>query len=285
MLRRQLDELTAQMIDVRQQSSNTTMNAAVTGLTEAVRTMGQSVWKPRPEDMRVGKPEPYAPGKDFDDWDFTCNGYAGTLDPAYPALLKTARQSPTVVMATPPHEQQSATLLYLLTMLTQKGVRKVVRKAGNNGFEAYRQLCLMYGTSDKEGSTGPFVQIMTYKFGSKIEDVDDHLNEFLELMRRTVPIPFPIKVKKAYIISNTPEPLKTHLQLNVGKLENFNALRVATEDYLRNRRIFKTTSAGNTHDEDSMEVDAVSRKGKGKEKSGKGKKGGKKGKEIHSGKG
>ena len=67
-----------------------------------------------------------------------------TLDPAYLALLKTARQLPTVVMATPPHEQHSATLLYLLTMLTQKGAQKVVRKAGNNGFEAYRQLCLMY---------------------------------------------------------------------------------------------------------------------------------------------
>ena len=62
--------------------------------------------KPRPEDMRVGKPEPYAPGKDFDDWDFTFNGHAGTLDPAYPALLKTARQSPTVVcnIAVPTHD-------------------------------------------------------------------------------------------------------------------------------------------------------------------------------------
>ena len=107
MLRRQLDEHTAQMIEIRQQSSSTAMNAAVSGLAEAVRTMGQSVSKPRP---RVGKPEPYAPGKDFDDWDFTFDGYAGTLDPAYPALLKTARQSPTVVMATPPHEQQSANI-------------------------------------------------------------------------------------------------------------------------------------------------------------------------------
>ena len=97
--------------------------------------------------------------------------------------------------------------------------------------------------------------------------------------------PVPDQVKKACIISNTPEPLKITLQLNVGKLGNFNALRVATEDYLRSRRIFKTTSAGNTHDEDSMEVDAVSWKGKGKGKSGKGKKGGKKGKESHSGKG
>ena len=58
MLRRQLDELTVQMIEMRQQSSSTVMNAAVTGLAEAVRTMGQSVSKPRPEDMRVGKPEP-----------------------------------------------------------------------------------------------------------------------------------------------------------------------------------------------------------------------------------
>ena len=40
MLRRQLDELTAQMIEIRQQSSSTAMNAAATGLTEAVRTMG-----------------------------------------------------------------------------------------------------------------------------------------------------------------------------------------------------------------------------------------------------
>ena len=147
----------------------------------------------------------------------------------------------------------------------------------------------MYGSSDLEGSTGLFVQIMTYKFGSKIEDVEDRLNEFLELVRRYDEAngtdPFPDQVKKACIISNTPEPLKTHLQLNVAKLGNFNALRVATEDYLRSRRIFKTTSARNTHDEDSMEVDATSWKGKGKGKSGKGKKGGKKGKESHSSKG
>ena len=120
---------------------------------------------------------------------------------------------------------------------------------------------------------------------SKIEYVEDRLNEFLELLRRYDEAngidPVPDKVKKACIISNTPEPLKTHLQLNVGKLGNFNALRVATDDYLRSRRIFKTTSARNTHVEDSMEVDAVSWKVKDKEKSGKGKKG----KESHSSKG
>ena len=38
--------------------------------------MGQSLWKPRPEDMRVGKPELYAFGKVFDVWDFIFNGFA-----------------------------------------------------------------------------------------------------------------------------------------------------------------------------------------------------------------
>ena len=90
LLRREFDELNGRMEEVRQQSANTAMNAAVTGLTDAGRTMGQSVSKLRPEDLRVGKTKPYAPGKDFDDWDFTFNGYAGALDPAYPALLKAA---------------------------------------------------------------------------------------------------------------------------------------------------------------------------------------------------
>ena len=76
--------------------------------------------------------------------------------------------------------------------------------------------------------------------------MEERLNEFLELVGRYDEAngtdPVPDQVKKACIISNTPEPLKTHLQLNVGKLENFNALRVATEDYLRSRHSFKTTS-------------------------------------------
>ena len=40
---------------------------------------------------------------------------------------------------------------------------------------------------------------------------------------------------------------------------------MATEDYLRARRIFKTTSAGNTHDEDPMKSMPSHGKGKAKE--------------------
>ena len=118
-----------------------------------------------------------------------------------------------------------------------------MRKVGNNGSEAYRQLCLVHGTSDHEGSTGLFVQITTYKFGSRVEDVEERLNEFLELVRRV------------------DEANSTDLLLNVGKFGNFDGLRVATEGFLRSRRIYKTTANVNTHEDDSMEVDALSRKG------------------------
>ena len=85
MLRRQLTEITAQMIEIRQQSSSTAMNAAVTGLTRVVRTKGQSVSKPRPEDMKVGKPETMHLTKTLTTRDFTFKSYAGTLNPSFPA--------------------------------------------------------------------------------------------------------------------------------------------------------------------------------------------------------
>ena len=74
------------------------------------------------------------------------------------------------------------------------------------------------------------MQIMTYKFGSKIENEEDRLNEFMELLRRYDETngtdPVPDQVKKTCIILNTSEPLKTHLQLNVCKLGTFDVLRV-----------------------------------------------------------
>ena len=70
--------------------------------------------------------------------------------------------------------------------------------------EAYGQLCLMYGTSDQEGSMGLFVQILRTSSVSKIEDVEDRLNDFLELVSRhdegNGTDPVPDQVKKACII-------------------------------------------------------------------------------------
>ena len=55
------------------------------------------------------------------------------------------------------------------------------------------------------------MHIMMYKCGTRIEDVEDRRNEFLELVRRYDEAngtdPVPDQVQKACIISNTPEPL------------------------------------------------------------------------------
>ena len=64
------------------------------------------------------------------------------------------------------------------------------------------------------------MQIMTSSLVPRLKTWEDRLNEFLELVRRYDEAngtdPVPDQVKKACIISNTLEPLKTHLQLNVG---------------------------------------------------------------------
>ena len=83
--------------------------------------------------------QPYVPGKDFDDCDFTFNGNAGTLDPSYPALLNdggdgngTTRTAvgDITVSAHDAHTERSA------------------ESREKSRFEAYRQLCTMYGTCD-----------------------------------------------------------------------------------------------------------------------------------------
>ena len=48
LLRRQLEELNVRMEEVRPQSVNAAMNAAVSEPTNVVRMVGQSVSKPRP---------------------------------------------------------------------------------------------------------------------------------------------------------------------------------------------------------------------------------------------
>ena len=79
----------------------------------------------------------------------------------------------------------------------------MVRKAGNNDFAACRQLCVMHGTV--EGSTGQFAQTIPYKSGSLVKNVEERLNEFLELVRRSDEAnsidPVSDQVKKACIIS------------------------------------------------------------------------------------
>ena len=62
---------------------------------------------------------------------------------------------------------------------------------------------------------------MTHNLGSRVEDVEERWNDFMELVRQCDEAngtdPFLDQMKKACIISNTLEPWKTHLQAERGK--------------------------------------------------------------------
>ena len=78
----------------------------------------------------------------------------------------------------------------------------------------------------------------------------------------------PLCVRTLNSFDTHPRSMKVSLHPNVWKLGNFDGLRVATEDCLRSRRIFKTTSNANTHCYGPVKVDALfSKKMKGRDNS------------------
>ena len=195
---------------------------------------------------------------------------------------------------------RSRTLFYLMTQLTKKAARKMVKAApAMHGYEAYRRLSRHYGTATAEASTGILLQILRFSFGSKLDEVEERLSEFTQLVDRHDQVTgleavAPI-IKRAVLLGNVPEPLKTHLQLNSVNLETFDKVYSAAAEYLRGRRIYETTAGGAGkqgggagHKDDPMDVDALWKKGKGKgkgkDKKGKGKGKDKKGKAEGNGK-
>ena len=68
LLRRELEVVCGEMIELRRQATKLAVDAPVTGWTEALSAMAQPVSIPRLEDSRVVKPEPSVPGRYVGDW-------------------------------------------------------------------------------------------------------------------------------------------------------------------------------------------------------------------------
>ena len=94
--------------------------------------------------------ETYVLGKDFDDWDFSVNEFAGMLDPAYPSLLKAAKLSTTTELRTAPNEPQSAVAVFSHEAHAKRSTEDC-EESWREPVEAYRQLCLLHGTSNPCG--------------------------------------------------------------------------------------------------------------------------------------
>ena len=281
MLRRQRDELTAQMIEMRQRSSSTAMNTAVTGLTEAVRTMGQSVSKPRPEDMSR-KARAVRTKQRLWRLGLHVQRIRGYSRSCLSCLAERQRWWWQL------HHTNSSRQPYCTFSRCshRKEHRKWWEKLETTASKLADNCAWCTEPSDQEGSTGLFVQIMTYKFGSKTEDVDDRLNEFLELVRRYDEAnPFPTKWKRRALFRTRTSLWRHIFSWMLVNLETSThyawRLRITWGADASSRRLQPETHTTKIQWKSMQSPE----KGKAKKKSGKGKKGGKKGKECHSGKG
>ena len=226
---------------------------------------------------KLGKPDFFTPGKtDFQSWDFHFLGYLGTASPTLRMCAETSkRATSTIPLPSDAAELEDCRLLYFaLSQLLKGASLKLVRQVEeDNGREAYRLFASRYGSRDYSGALAILQNIITYKFPTEIEKFEESLSDFILMVHEYDEHPettvLDTDTKKAVLLANSPEPLKTHLQLNATTL-SWEDILTQIESYLRTKRVcilHKTKP----RDPNAMEVDAV----------WKGKKGGKKGKKGH----
>ena len=117
--------------------------------------------------------------------------------------------------------------------------------------------------------------LLVFSFGSSVDQVPDRP---VECEASTVGYEAEPNVdalsdaiKRAVLVRGCPEPLKTHLQMNLQTYVSYSSIRNAVQSYTEAKRTWRSEAAQASSSTD-MEVDAVCKDGyKGKSKGGKGK--------------
>lgn len=137
-----------------------------------------------------------------------------------------------------------------------------------------------YACQDEQGETTKLMSLLKLEFGS-VDKMDESLEPFLLQIKEHDGIPWPGEVpdsiKKAIFLAKTPDPLRTHIQLNTGAYVTFKEKRDTVHRFLRARKGLTSMGSGGKSkatEDDSMDADALygvnAKKGKGKGKDGKG---------------
>ena len=117
--------------------------------------------------------------------------------------------------------------------------------------------------------------LLAVSFGSPVDQEPDKLVEFEALILRYEAEPnvdtLSDAIKKAVLARGCPEPLETHLQMNLQAHASYGSIRNAVQSYTEGKLTWRSEAAQASSSTD-MEVDAVCKDGhKGKSKGGKGK--------------
>ena len=230
-----LGGLTAQMIEVRQQSPSTAMNEAVSGLAEAVRTMGQSVSKPHPQNMsrkvwpvrtwqRFGRPGLHVQ---------RIRGYTRSCLSCFAENSETTTNS---------GDGDSTTLTAVFNIAVHPHDAHTERSTGSGEGSWKKRFWKLKDNCDARNVRSGRQQ--------RIIRANHALQVWFQHWRRGRPSERisgtgeTIRWGERYRSRSRPNCISvhhfehawasehTHIQLNVAELWNFNALRMATEDYL-----------------------------------------------------
>ena len=162
-------------------------------------------------------------------------------------------------------------IYYSLAFLcTGKAVNVLRQSPDGHGAETYRFLLHRLDRRDIQSASGLLQMILGFSMGSDLAQVKDKLAEFGALVGRYNAQSLdelPDGIHKAVIIKGSPEPLKTHLQVNHQENHTVNDIQGMVEGFVDAKLGWRMASMSSN---DPMEVDAV-QKGTGRGAKGKGK--------------
>ena len=235
------------------------------------------------EDLqKLGKPPIYSGKEDeWNEWSFVMKSYMSLLSTHVPALLTGAENPVTspdmsiaTIRATLTEDGVTAAkkLFHVLVMNVRGPALAVIRGITDmNGALAWRALITRYAPN-----TAPRVQslmsaILNAKtFPSELTAYEIALDEWQENIRKWESISgdrFNVSMKKALFLDKTPSSVRVPLQMQ--NLATFEAMTAVTLQFLQHNAQYQagvTVTPNNRRGPDDMEIDALTKKGKGKSK-------------------
>jgi hypothetical protein len=230
--------------------------------------MGDEADANQPVALGLNTPFRFAPPKtfkgkedEFELFSYKLKAFLNMADPGYRASMNLAAQETDEInfeTLARDRQRMSIHLQNVLISLTEGPALRIVKRQeqSENGFEAWRQLCLRYVLQEFESNFNDFE--------AEIEKYDRDQNS-----------PFPDEVKIGVLLSRTSGPLHEHLLLNTDLSTPWNQIRTTVINYFQTNKTYKNlrnsqSSFGSTNGPTPMEIDAIWRRLKGKSK-GKGK--------------
>ena len=235
------------------------------------------------EDLqKLGKPPIYSGKEDeWNEWSFVMKSYVSFLSTHVPALLTGAENpaaspdmSIATIRATLTEDGVTAAkkLFHVLVMNVRGPALAVIRGITDmNGALAWRALITRYAPN-----TAPRVQslmsaILNAKtFPSELTAYEIALDEWQENIRKWESISgdrFNVSMKKALFLDKAPMNVRVPLQMQ--NLATFEAMTAVTLQFLQHNAQYQagvTVTPNNRRGPDDMEIDALTKKGKGKSK-------------------